>query len=74
VESVNKPFGPALNAAVNLLSQQFQQNLNQILNEEAASLGLAEGWQANVEARVWIVPSKAEEPVAEKTAPALVRE
>ena len=74
MESVNRPFSPALNAAINLLSQNVQRDMGQILDEEAVSLGLAEGWQANVEARVWIVPSKAEEPVAEKTAPALVRE
>ena len=67
----SKPFGPALNAACNLLSAQFQTTLNQILNEEAVSLGLAEGWQADVPQRVWILP----EPKADETpVPALVKD
>jgi hypothetical protein len=53
---VNKPFGPALNAAVNLLLQATQQNVNAILNEEAKSLGLPEGTTADVAKREWVVP------------------
>ena len=40
---MTKAFGPALNAAVNLLQQDFSRNLNQLLSEEAKHLGLDEG-------------------------------
>lgn len=45
-----------MNAAVNLLSQQFQVAVNQLVAEEAASLGLPEGTQADIQARVWQMP------------------
>ena len=53
---MNRAFGPAMNAAVNLLSQQFQVAVNQLVAEEAASLGLPEGTQADIQARVWQMP------------------
>lgn len=50
-----RAFAPALNAAVNLLTQAFQRELNQLLDEEAKHLGLAEGWRGDIPKRVWLV-------------------
>jgi hypothetical protein len=55
---VNKPFGPALNAAITLLSQAFQVQLQRLLSEEAKSLSLAEGTQADLQKREWLALEK----------------
>jgi hypothetical protein len=59
---VNKSFGPALNAAVNLLAANFQRDVGQIVQEEAKSIGLPEGWQSNIQDRVWVLPDEKPEP------------
>ena len=51
-----KPFSPAMNAAVNLLSAEYTRQINQLVSEEAESLGLPEGTQADIQARVWQMP------------------
>ena len=53
---MNRPFGPAMNASVNLLSAEFTRQINTLVAEEAASLGLPEGTQADIQARVWQMP------------------
>jgi len=53
---MTKPFGPALIAAVNLLSQGFQRDLHQLFGEEAKALELAEGWQVDMQTRAWVWP------------------
>ena len=64
---MDKPFSPALNAAMNLLQQRMQQDLTVILQEEAKSLGLPEGWKVDVEKRSWRLPDA-------PSAPTLVKE
>jgi hypothetical protein len=53
---MTRPFGPALNAAVNLLTQNLTRDLNQLFSEEAKALELVEGWQANMQTRAWVWP------------------
>jgi hypothetical protein len=61
---MNKPFGPALTAAINLLSRNFQRDIGQIFNAEAKSLNLDPGWAADVEHQQWTWP---EEPKGKKS-------
>jgi hypothetical protein len=58
MDTVNKPFGPALNAAINLLTGNLQREMSLLLNEEAKSLGLEEGTQADIQKREWVTPDK----------------
>ena len=55
---MNKPFGPALNAAVNLLTGNLQRDLAQLFGEEAKSLGLPDGTQVNMPSREWMLPEE----------------
>lgn len=55
---VNKPFGPALNAALAMLMRSFHEELNQLLAAEAKSLHLAAGFSVDIEGRQWTWPAK----------------
>lgn len=53
---VTKPFGPAMNAAVDALTQEFRTALLNLVAAEAQSLCLPKGTQGNLAKREWQLP------------------
>lgn len=50
------PFNPALNTAIAMLLEQVNANIKQLIEAEAVSLKLPQGWSADIGKREWQIP------------------